>query len=165
MSRDAIRNTSATTATAGRRCCGSAASGSRLVPRRLPSRKRFRRRRGVREYLWWPSRATTHAPEGPDNGDGLRMLKRFFSYYRPYRTLFLLDFSCAVVAGLLELGFPMAVKAFIDHLLPGQDWELILLASAGLLAVYLVNTGLRSEARRVGKTCARTCRSGWSPLH
>src|SRR3546814_1937246 len=67
------------------------------------------------EYLWWPSRATTHAPEGPDNGDGLRMLKRFFSYYRPYRTLFLLDFSCAVVAGLLELGFPMAVKAFIDH--------------------------------------------------
>jgi ATP-binding cassette subfamily B protein len=70
------------------------------------------------------------------------MLKRFFAYYRPYRTLFLLDFSCAIVSGLLELGFPMAVRAFVDKLLPGQDWTLILLASAGLLAVYLLNTGL-----------------------
>jgi ATP-binding cassette subfamily B protein len=70
------------------------------------------------------------------------MLRRFFAYYRPHRRLFLLDFSCAVLSGLLELGFPMAVRAFVDTLLPGQDWMLILLASAGLLAIYLVNTGL-----------------------
>ncbi|MCG7362269.1 ABC transporter ATP-binding protein/permease [Roseomonas sp. ACRSG] len=70
------------------------------------------------------------------------MLKRFFAYYRPHRGLFLLDFSCAVFSGLLELGFPLAVRGFVDHLLPGQDWGLILLASAGLLAVYLLNTGL-----------------------
>ncbi len=70
------------------------------------------------------------------------MLRRFFAYYRPYRGLFLLDFSCAVLAGLLELGFPMAVRAFVDRLLPGRDLALILLASAGLLAVYLLNTGL-----------------------
>lgn len=70
------------------------------------------------------------------------MLRRFFSYYRPYKGLFLLDFGCAVLSGLLELGFPMAIKAFVDTLLPGQDWGLILLASAGLLMVYVVNTGL-----------------------
>ncbi len=70
------------------------------------------------------------------------MLRRFFSYYLPYRKLFLLDFSCAIVAGLLELGFPMAVRSFVDQLLPSQNWQLILLASAGLLAVYLLNTGL-----------------------
>jgi ATP-binding cassette subfamily B protein len=70
------------------------------------------------------------------------MLKRFFAYYRPHRGLFLLDFGCAIVAGLLELGFPMAVKDFVDTLLPGRDWTLIVLASAGLLAVYLFNTGL-----------------------
>ncbi|MDP9810685.1 ABC-type multidrug transport system fused ATPase/permease subunit [Rhizobium tibeticum] len=45
------------------------------------------------------------------------MLRRFFSYYRPYRGLFVLDFSCAILSGLLELGFPMAVKLFIDRLL------------------------------------------------
>lgn len=70
------------------------------------------------------------------------MLKRFFAYYRPHRRLFALDFGCAVLSGLLELGFPLAVRAFVDQLLPGQDWVLILLASAALLAVYLINTGL-----------------------
>jgi ATP-binding cassette subfamily B protein len=70
------------------------------------------------------------------------MLLRFFAYYRPHWRLFVLDFSCAVISGLLELGFPMAVRSFIDRLLPGQDWGFILLASAGLLLIYLLNTGL-----------------------
>ncbi|KSV91094.1 ABC transporter ATP-binding protein [Sinorhizobium sp. GL28] len=70
------------------------------------------------------------------------MLKRFFAFYRPYRGLFILDFSCAVLSGLLELGFPIAVKLFVDQLLPSQQWTLILLSSAGLLLVYLLNTGL-----------------------
>ncbi len=70
------------------------------------------------------------------------MLRRFFSYYRPYRGLFILDFGCAILSGLLELGFPMAVKLFVDRLLLSQEWLLILLASAALLVVYAVNTGL-----------------------
>lgn len=70
------------------------------------------------------------------------MLRRFFSYYRPHRRLFLLDFTCAVLVGLLELGFPMAVGVFVDDLLPSRDWELILVASLALFAVYLLNTGL-----------------------
>jgi ATP-binding cassette subfamily B protein len=70
------------------------------------------------------------------------MLSRFFAYYRPHRTLFLLDFCCAIVSGVLELGFPMAVRAFVDRLLPSQDWGLIMLASAGLLGIYLTNTAL-----------------------
>ena len=72
----------------------------------------------------------------------MRLLLRFAAYYRPHRRLFLLDFSCAVASGLLELGFPVAVQVFIDRLLPGRDWGLILLAAAGLLGVYLLNTAL-----------------------
>lgn len=67
------------------------------------------------------------------------MLRRFFSYYRPYKGLFILDFACAVVAGLLELAFPLAVSVFIDRLLPGQDWPLIVIASVVLMAVYALN--------------------------
>lgn len=70
------------------------------------------------------------------------MLRRFFSFYQPYRRLFIVDFSCAVLSGILELGFPMAVKAFVDVLLPAGDWQLILLASIGLLVIYVLNTGL-----------------------
>ena len=70
------------------------------------------------------------------------MLRRFFSYYAPYKVLFLLDFGCAIVAGLLELGFPLAVKLFVDELLPSQNWGLIAGVAALLLGVYAVNTGL-----------------------
>ncbi|MDX1729656.1 MAG: ABC transporter ATP-binding protein [Aurantimonas coralicida] len=70
------------------------------------------------------------------------MLARFFSYYAPWGGLFVLDFGCAVLAGLLELAFPIAVKVFIDTLLPSGEWNLIIAAAIGLLAIYLLNTGL-----------------------
>ncbi|GFN31683.1 ABC transporter ATP-binding protein [Paenibacillus xylaniclasticus] len=70
------------------------------------------------------------------------MLRRFFSYYRPYKGLFFLDFTCAVIAGLLELAFPFAVSSFVNDLLPNENWGLIVLGSAALLAVYALNTAL-----------------------
>lgn len=70
------------------------------------------------------------------------VIKRFASYYKPHRALFTLDFSCAVLSGLLELAFPLAVQLFIDDLLPNGDWGVIIGASVALLMVYLVNTGL-----------------------
>lgn len=71
------------------------------------------------------------------------MIRRFFSYYRPYKGLFILDFTCAVIAGLLELAFPLAVSKFIDDLLPGQNWPLILIACLVLLSIYALNTALQ----------------------
>ncbi|MDQ7263094.1 ABC transporter ATP-binding protein [Paracoccus sp. PS-1] len=70
------------------------------------------------------------------------MLRAFFAYYRPWMGLFWLDFGCAVLSGLLELAFPLAVTAFIDHLLPRGDWGLTMLAAAGLLGLYALNAGL-----------------------
>lgn len=71
------------------------------------------------------------------------MIRKFFSYYRPYKGLFILDFTCAVIAGLLELVFPLAVSKFIDDLLPSQDWPLILIACIVLLSIYALNTALQ----------------------
>lgn len=70
------------------------------------------------------------------------LVKRFFTYYKPHRRLFLADFSAAVLSGVLELGFPMAVGIFVDRLLPDQDWGVILLASIALSLIYILNTGL-----------------------
>ncbi|WP_136683215.1 ABC transporter ATP-binding protein [Falsirhodobacter xinxiangensis] len=70
------------------------------------------------------------------------MLRQFFSYYRPWVGLFWLDFGCAVASGLLELAFPLAIKGFIDYLLPQGDWSLTIMAAVGLLAIYALNTGL-----------------------
>ncbi len=70
------------------------------------------------------------------------MLRQFASFCRPHMRLVWLDFGCAALSGMLELGFPMAVRAFIDHLLPQQDMQLIILAVLGLLSVYMLNAGL-----------------------
>ncbi|WP_409288523.1 ABC transporter ATP-binding protein [Peribacillus sp. SCS-37] len=71
------------------------------------------------------------------------MISRFFSYYLPHRKLFIIDFTSAVIVALLELAFPLAVKWFIDTLLPGEDWGAIISVSAGLLALYIVSTFLQ----------------------
>lgn len=70
------------------------------------------------------------------------MLRQFFDYYRPWKALFWLDFGCAVLSGLLELAFPLAVQAFIDRLLPSGDLPVTILAAVGLLVIYVVNAGL-----------------------
>lgn len=71
------------------------------------------------------------------------MLRKFFFYYKPYKALFMVDFCCAVVAGLLELFFPIVVNQFVDNLLPSGDWMLIFWACLGLLAVYALNSLLQ----------------------
>lgn len=70
------------------------------------------------------------------------MLRRFFAYYRPYRRLFALDFSSAVVLALLELLFPVAVQWIVDTLLPAGEWTMVLWAGAGLSLLYAVTAGL-----------------------
>ena len=54
--------------------------------------------------------------------------------------LFTVDFLSAVIVGLLELAFPIIVSLFIDELLPTGNWKWIILASIGLVLVYLFNT-------------------------
>jgi ATP-binding cassette subfamily B protein len=66
----------------------------------------------------------------------LTLIRRFLVYYRPYKKLFVLDFSCAVLAATLEIGFPIFVNYVVDTLLPSLDLWLIAIACAGLLGVY-----------------------------
>lgn len=71
------------------------------------------------------------------------MLRQFYTYYLPYKKLFYLDFGCAVIVGILELAFPLAIQQFIDVLLPGKNWPLIILVTFILLGVYALNTALQ----------------------
>ncbi|WP_394188208.1 ABC transporter ATP-binding protein [Paenisporosarcina quisquiliarum] len=71
------------------------------------------------------------------------MISKFFSYYRPHRRLFIIDFTSAIVVAILELAFPLAVQWFIDTLLPTKDWGTIVTVSVLLLLVYLISTFLQ----------------------
>ncbi|MGM7636595.1 ABC transporter ATP-binding protein [Bacillus sp. Hm123] len=67
------------------------------------------------------------------------MIRQFFAYYKPYKWLFIADFSSAIIAALLELAFPLALNRVIDDLLPTGDWRTIILACIGLLAIYVLS--------------------------
>ena len=71
------------------------------------------------------------------------MIKRFFSYYKPHKRLFIVDFTSAVIVALLELAFPVAVQWFIDDLLPGNNWDAIITVGVLLLFIYLLSTALQ----------------------
>ncbi len=71
------------------------------------------------------------------------MIGRFFSYYKPHRRLFIIDFTSAVIVALLELAFPVAVQRFIDTLIPSGKWGLIVTVSVLLLFIYLLSTFLQ----------------------
>jgi len=71
------------------------------------------------------------------------MLKRFFSYYKPHKKLFMIDFSSAVLVAIFELAFPIAVQWFIDSLLPSGKWTTIVSVSIGLLVMYFFSTYLQ----------------------
>ena len=68
------------------------------------------------------------------------MLARFFTYYKPHKRLFIIDFSSAIFVAILELLFPVAVQWFIDELLPTGDWGMITKISALLLLTYIIST-------------------------
>ena len=74
---------------------------------------------------------------------GYEMLKKFFSFYKPHKRLFIIDFSSAVFVAILELAFPVAVQWFIDDLLPTGNWETIVRVGIVLLFVYIISTVLQ----------------------
>ncbi|MEG0450537.1 MAG: ABC transporter ATP-binding protein [Lysinibacillus sp.] len=68
------------------------------------------------------------------------MLARFFTYYKPHKRLFIIDFSSAIFVAILELLFPLAVQWFIDDLLPTNNWDMITKVSTLLLLTYILST-------------------------
>ena len=78
------------------------------------------------------------------------MIKQFFSYYKPHRRLFLIDFFSAIVVAVLELAFPVAVQWFIDALLPTGEWDDIVKVSVLLLLVYVLSTFLQFIVNYLG---------------
>ncbi len=71
------------------------------------------------------------------------LVKRFAAYYQPHRRVFYTDLACALLSGTLDLAFPLAMRSFVDNLLPSGNMGLILFAAIGLMGVFLLNTGLQ----------------------
>lgn len=67
------------------------------------------------------------------------MVKRFLRYYKPYMTILIgVIIGTFIMAGL-DLIFPIVVRNLINEVLPDKDMHRLLIGSAVLLALYIIN--------------------------
>lgn len=78
------------------------------------------------------------------------MILKFFSYYKPHKRLFIIDFTSAILVAILELAFPIAVQWFIDELLPTNNWNMIVKVSLLLLLFYILSAVLHYIVNYLG---------------
>ena len=67
----------------------------------------------------------------------MKELKRFISYYRPERRLFLADLLAASIIAVLDLMFPIITRTYMKDFIPNRNLQAVLIW-AGLLVVLYV---------------------------
>jgi len=70
------------------------------------------------------------------------MLKKFISYYKPYKKLFLLDLSCAFMIASIDLAFPLVTRQFINDIIPNGKLRIFYIFIIALLMLAVVRAVL-----------------------
>ena len=71
----------------------------------------------------------------------MEVMKKFISYYKPYKTVFFLDMFCALVISAVDLAFPQILNYLNStfYIKPkDMIMDSLLLLGAGLLVMYIV---------------------------
>lgn len=69
------------------------------------------------------------------------MLRRFISYYRPYKGLFFMDMGAAVLSAVLSIIFPALTRELLKTYIPDGNWQAMFIVFCLMLAIYLVQMG------------------------
>ena len=70
------------------------------------------------------------------------MIRQFVKYYKPHKTLFILDLLAAFAMAGIDLIFPMFSREFVNDLIPNQKLKLIIIYSLIVLVLYVIKIGL-----------------------
>lgn len=66
------------------------------------------------------------------------MIKKFISYYKPYKTLFFLDLLVATIATLCNLIYPMMTRTLINDTIPNKQIKVVGIFAIILMILYLI---------------------------
>ena len=66
------------------------------------------------------------------------MLKKFVSYYKPYKKLFFLDLFVATILALCDLFYPMITREIANNSIPNREIRAIGIFAGVLLVIYLI---------------------------
>ncbi len=66
------------------------------------------------------------------------MLKKFISYYKPHRRLFIIDMICALLVSICNIVYPLIAQLIIDDYAKEKNWQMILILCTILLIIYII---------------------------
>lgn len=66
------------------------------------------------------------------------MLKRFISYYKPYRKIFILDMLASMAISLIAIVYPIVTRSMLNDLIPNKEYRMIIISGMTLFALYFV---------------------------
>ena len=66
------------------------------------------------------------------------MLKRFLSYYKPHKKIFVLDMLASLCVSLIAIVYPMVTREMLNDLIPNKKYQMIIIFGICLLALYFV---------------------------
>ena len=69
------------------------------------------------------------------------MIKKFISYYKPYRGLFFADLLVATIATLCNLIYPMMTRTLVNDAIPNKQIKVIGIFAIVLMVLYLIKAG------------------------
>ncbi len=70
------------------------------------------------------------------------MLKRFISYYKPHKKIFILDMLASLSVSIIAIVYPIITREMLNDLIPNRKFDLIIIFGLILLIVYLIKMGL-----------------------
>lgn len=71
------------------------------------------------------------------------LLRRFISYYKPHKKLFILDMMASFMISAIALVYPIMTRFMIRDYIPNQDFNKIIISSVILLVLYVIRMLLR----------------------
>lgn len=66
------------------------------------------------------------------------MVKRFISYYKPYKKLFFLDMLVAFIAAACDLVYPMMTRTLVNDSIPNKNIRMLIVFAIMLIIIYLI---------------------------
>ena len=71
------------------------------------------------------------------------MLKRFISYYKPYKGMFFLDMLASLVISIIGMGYPILTNLMTDKFIPNKNMKFIIICGVSLFVIYFIRMLLR----------------------
>ena len=71
------------------------------------------------------------------------MLKRFVSYYKPHKKMFVLDMLAALFISLIGMVYPVVTRNMLNNYIPNKMYTTIVISGVVVLILYIVRLLLR----------------------